>query len=191
VWRNTPRSGQYCDVVPLAREIFNPLDSGLRRNDVALSIGYSRSIACETASNLWGESQRTHRGLHDFLRDMRLAANGANRRLKNISKKNALWRGTISNHRRSMKQTVLHRLPLLLPERDALIPLRHFSAPIPPLVGAFSWAALHESFDKRTDQDHWDHLCPSVGESHPVVSAAIASQSSVSSSCASPINTSD
>jgi hypothetical protein len=39
---------------------------------------------------------------------------------------------------RSMKQTVSHRLPLLLPERDALIPLRHLLAPIPPLVGAFS-----------------------------------------------------
>ena len=49
VWRNTPRSGQYCVVVPLAREIFNPLDSGLppfgdkRRNDVLLSIDVSVS----------------------------------------------------------------------------------------------------------------------------------------------------
>jgi hypothetical protein len=40
-WRKTPRSGQYSDVVPLAREIFNPLDSGLRRNDSVLSNGLS------------------------------------------------------------------------------------------------------------------------------------------------------
>jgi len=37
--RNAPRSGQYCGAVPLAREIFNTLDSGFppvgdkRRND--------------------------------------------------------------------------------------------------------------------------------------------------------------
>jgi hypothetical protein len=30
-----PRSGQHCKVVPLAREFFNSLDSGLRRNDAA------------------------------------------------------------------------------------------------------------------------------------------------------------
>jgi hypothetical protein len=40
-----PRSGQSFVVVPLAREIINPLDSGLRRNDVALSNGQSRLIA--------------------------------------------------------------------------------------------------------------------------------------------------
>jgi hypothetical protein len=31
--KNTPRSGQNHDVDPLAREAFNPLDSGFRRND--------------------------------------------------------------------------------------------------------------------------------------------------------------
>jgi hypothetical protein len=30
---NTPRSGQNRDIAPLSREIFNQLDSGLRRND--------------------------------------------------------------------------------------------------------------------------------------------------------------
>ena len=39
---NTPRSGQNHDAVPLAREIFNPLDSGLRRNDAVLSGGESQ-----------------------------------------------------------------------------------------------------------------------------------------------------
>jgi len=32
--KNSPRSGQDHDVVPLAWEIINHLDSGLRRNDV-------------------------------------------------------------------------------------------------------------------------------------------------------------
>jgi hypothetical protein len=36
-----------------------------------------------------------------------------------------------------MKQTVLHRLPLLLPERDALIPLRHLLGPDPSLDRGF------------------------------------------------------
>ncbi|MDO8414384.1 MAG: hypothetical protein Q7S51_11415 [Gallionellaceae bacterium] len=39
--KNTPRSGQNHDVVPLAWGIFNYLDSGLRRNDVISSNGQS------------------------------------------------------------------------------------------------------------------------------------------------------
>ena len=37
--KNRPRSGQNHEVVPLAWEIFNHLDSGLRRNDRVFSNG--------------------------------------------------------------------------------------------------------------------------------------------------------
>jgi hypothetical protein len=39
--KNTPRSGQNQDVVPLAWEIINHLDSGLRRNDAVFYNGQS------------------------------------------------------------------------------------------------------------------------------------------------------
>jgi hypothetical protein len=55
----------------------------------------------------------------------------------------------------SMMQTVSHRLPLLLPERDALIPLRHFLASTPPLVGAFSCAVVNKSFDRLRTNGKW------------------------------------
>jgi hypothetical protein len=44
--KNTPRSEQSHDVAPLAWEIFDHLDSGLRRNDVFFSNGQFGLMLC-------------------------------------------------------------------------------------------------------------------------------------------------